>query len=603
MGMLLTYFGSVRAARRRLALVVVLGVVGAVFQGASVGLLLPALEIAENSDAASGSGPLWRIVSNVFDPLGIRVGLLSLLLGVLVMIVIGQSLIYAQKHIGAGMSEDFVASLRRRGYSTFMGADLSFHHTVRTGTLTNVLTQDIQRTGGAFESLMEMMSHSILLVVFAAALFLVSWSSSLTALGIVIAAGLLIQYQIRKSRRMGQEMVETFKDFHGFAAERMEAVRLVKLSNAGERDSHRYAGIVGRVASVRKSYTRRGAQIRLVLEPALAAGGIAATYMGLRLFDMSLAQMATFLYVLARIVPEAHSLNRARYNVAGFVNHFHSAMSLMREAEERTVIRGGTRPFDELTHAITLDHVSFSYNNGSSQVLDGVNPTLEAKRLTAIVGPSGVGKSTLLDHVVRLVEPGKGRVLLDGIDVKEYDLVSLRRRIALMSQDVVLFNDTVLDNIRYSCPDATEEQVIEAAVQANAHDFIRALPNGYHTLLGPRGMTISGGERQRIGLARALLPKPSVLLLDEVTSNLDSESERLIQEALFQSARERTVVIVTHRLSTIRGADKIVVLDKGRIVEEGTPAALANHDGLFRHLFELQLGGEMKTPGHIRHEG
>ena len=152
----------------------VLGVVGAVFQGASVGLLLPALEIAENSDAASGSGPLWRIVSNVFDPLGIPVGLLSLLLGVLVMIVIGQSLIYAQKHIGAGMSEDFVASLRRSGYSTFMGADLSFHHTVRTGTLTNALTQDIQRTGGAFESLMEMMSHSILLVVFAAALFLVS---------------------------------------------------------------------------------------------------------------------------------------------------------------------------------------------------------------------------------------------------------------------------------------------------------------------------------------------------------------------------------------------------------------------------------------------
>ena len=596
MRLLLAYFKFVRTSRRKLALVIVLSVTGAVFQGASVGLLLPALEVAENPGVQGGSGVMWDTLQATYGLVAIPVTLLSLLIGVLLLIVIGQSLIYAQKHLSAAMSEGFVASLRHHAFDTFMRTDLSFHQGTRTGTLTNTLTQDLQRTGGAFDGLLECLTRSVLLIMFITTLFLVSWSTSLIAIAIVLIAALMIQHLVQLSKRIGKQMVETHKEFHGFALERIDSTRLVKVSNAQEQEVGKFEDIVGKVASVRTLHMRRGAQIRLLLEPSLAAGGITATYIGLTYFNMSLAEMATFLYVLVRIVPEAHALNRSRFNVAGYINHFDNAMNLIGEAERQTTIKGGTRPFPGLRESIVFENASFSYN-GSAPVFHEINLTVEAKRVTAIIGPSGVGKSTLLDQIIRLLDPTSGRVLLDGVDVKEYDLISLRKGIALVSQEVTLFNDTVLGNIRYTHPEASEDEVIAAAIQANAHSFIQALPQGYHTLLGPRGMTISGGERQRIGLARALLPKPSVILLDEVTSNLDAESERLIQESLFQAAQDRTVIVVTHRLSTIQRADKIVVLDQGQIVEEGSPQALAEGQGLFRRHLQLQMGTQHPDQG------
>jgi subfamily B ATP-binding cassette protein MsbA len=208
--------------------------------------------------------------------------------------------------------------------------------------------------------------------------------------------------------------------------------------------------------------------------------------------------------------------------------------------------------------------------------------------MLAIVGPSGTGKTTLVDLIPRFYDPVRGRILIDGQDIKEMTLKSLRQQIGIVTQETILFNDTIKANISYGNLNASRKDVEYAASQAHAHDFIKHLPLGYDTVIGDRGMKLSGGERQRIAIARALLKNPPILILDEATSQLDSESERLVQDALDKLIQGRTVFVIAHRLSTIRGAHRIIVLDKGMIVEEGPHSELINREGLYKRLYHMQ---------------
>jgi len=250
--------------------------------------------------------------------------------------------------------------------------------------------------------------------------------------------------------------------------------------------------------------------------------------------------------------------------------------------------RPGSAAFSGFKNSIEFNDIDFSYDKEIS-ILKGINIKIPKGEILAIVGLSGAGKSTLVSLLPRLYDPCKGSVLIDGKDVKDFSIVSLRSQIGIVSQETILFNDTVANNIAFGLPEAKTERIIEAAKAANAHNFIMKMPDGYQTFIGDRGLRLSGGEKQRLALARALFKDPPILILDEATSQLDTESERLVQEAIDRLMAHRTVLVIAHRLSTIEHADNIVVFDDGSIVESGTHAELLGKGGVYKRLHELQF--------------
>lgn len=248
----------------------------------------------------------------------------------------------------------------------------------------------------------------------------------------------------------------------------------------------------------------------------------------------------------------------------------------------------GARPVTEFIDTIEFKNVSFAYEK--EPVLKNISIKIEKGKTIALVGPSGGGKSTLADLVPRFYDPTEGAVLLDGVDIRDYDLESLRKLIGVVTQESILFNDTIFNNIAFGMPHVNEEDVVNAAKVANAHDFITATESGYQTFIGERGSKLSGGQRQRIAIARAVLKNPPILILDEATSALDSESERLVQDALTNLMKNRTSIVIAHRLSTIQHADEIMVIQKGEIKERGKHDDLVLKGGLYKKLSEMQKG-------------
>ena len=365
----------------------------------------------------------------------------------------------------------------------------------------------------------------------------------------------------------------TITAFHAMPAERE---RLQRATNA--------------IADSVIETTRRGLAVQPLSQAVVSTVLIGIIVLATQFFVLSgaldVALLLTFLFALMRLMPMVHELNQQRGQWAILRAALTNVADLLRR-DGKPYLADGSRALGPLREAIVFEDVTFAYD-GENDVLHHVSLRVPVGQTTALVGASGAGKSTLVDLIPRFDDPTAGRVTIDGVDLRELTLASLRARVAVVSQSTYVFNDTARANIAYGRPDATDAEVREAARQANALAFLDALPEGLDTVLGDRGVRLSGGQRQRLAIARAVLRDPDLLILDEATSALDSVSEALVQESLDRLMRGRTVVAIAHRLATIRHADTVIVLEHGRVVESGTYDELVDRGGHLSAYHERQ---------------
>jgi len=370
----------------------------------------------------------------------------------------------------------------------------------------------------------------------------------------------------------------------------INGIRTVQAFATQDFERQRFYKASGDVLEASMIATRSYALVRPLAEALATTVLIGMIILALTLFVtngiMQTASLLTFLFILFRLVPALHEINGSRAAMGGFWGSLHNIRELL-ETDNKPYLQNGHRPFPGLRQSITFKSVDFGYDP-QQFVLSHINLTIKQGEMTALVGASGAGKTTLVDLIPRFYDSTRGSILIDGADIREFQINSLRRRFAIVSQDTFIFNTNVRDNIAYGTEGATEDEIIEVARLANALEFIQEMPEGFDTRLGDRGVRLSGGQRQRIAIARAILRNPEILILDEATSALDSISERLIQASLEKLAEGRTVIAIAHRLSTIIRADKVVVMEQGRVVEEGSYQELLDLRGKLWNYHQMQ---------------
>ncbi|MDD1667152.1 MAG: ABC transporter ATP-binding protein/permease [Methanomicrobiales archaeon] len=572
---------------RGLTLFTALAIVCAFFEAVSLSALVPLVQMMESPEEPGGT--LWGILEGMFAAVGIELTFTTLLALITVIFLLGQVLLYVKKQLQVNLRVDFTRTLKVRAFQDILSADISYHHNQKTGNFLNLLVTEIENAGYGLFAFTELLTDLFFITVYAAMLLYISVEITILILAISLVAFYFMNRWLRRSNLYGKRLVELNTEQNDFLSERFGLLRLIKTSSTEPAEVHHFGDISQRFRDGHADYGIAGTNIEVVFQSIIFIIAVAVLFVSIDILDLQVALIFLFLFVLVRISAPLRDVNTRRYELARQIPSFQKIDGVLAEARSHRMVKDGTRAFPGFRGEIRLEKVSFSYD-GKNPVLREISLGIPRNRMVALVGSSGGGKSTIADLIIRLIDPDQGAVLIDGVDLREYTLGSYRRRLGVVSQDIYLFNDTVLANICYGSGEISPERAMEAARVANAHEFIEKLPGGYQAVLGERGAKLSGGQRQRIALARALYKDPEILILDEATSSLDSESEKIIQDSIREIKEQYTIIAIAHRLSTIEGADRIYIIEQGSVVEEGTHGELLAAGGPYAKYHGLQQG-------------
>jgi ABC-type multidrug transport system fused ATPase/permease subunit len=550
----------------------------------SLALLFPGL-LGQLVDAAKGNAAAQQQLFADIDQVAMT----------LFAVFLGQAVFgYFRIVIFNRVTTDMLNTLRTDTYEHLLKLPMIFFAKNRVGELNSRISADVSMVQEALTSNLAELVRQVLTVAAGVVLLAtVSWKLTLTMLSVIPVVAIMAVFFGRFVTKLSKQVQDKIAETSVIVDETLQGIQNVK-AFANERwEASRYGRVVNDIRLLAlKSGRWQGAFVSFIILCMFGAI-VLVIWRGVRLMatdEISTGELVTFIMYSIFIGASIGGLPEVINRMLKAIGASERLMDLQDEAPEPVSLAAKSEPL-ALQGAVHFEEVSFHYaTRADIPVLQNVAFSVRPGERVALVGPSGAGKSTVAALALRFYDPVSGRVTIDGKDARDYDLTALRDRMAIVPQEVLLFGGTIRENIAYGKPDATHEAVEAAARKANAHDFISSFPQGYETVVGERGIQLSGGQRQRIAIARAVLKDPAILILDEATSALDSESERLVQDALDQLMKGRTSIVIAHRLSTVRDADRILVLDKGRVLESGTHDELiADVGGLYHSLSRLQL--------------
>jgi subfamily B ATP-binding cassette protein MsbA len=619
MRLFLRVLAYIRPYWRHLAISIVCTVLFTLFSGATVWMLTPLMKtvfLSEQADSPARGledGAEETAVESLSEPdiglaklkslmkartYALMAGrnkldtLKRLCVAILLVIFLKNLFFYLQAYFMAFLKQGVIKDVRDALFRHLQSLSLHYFHGKKTGQLISRVTNDTLTLNETISlSFSTLIKDPLLILVYLAIVILINWKLTLVVLTVLPFSLFIISKIGQKLRKYSARSLEKMGDITSILLETFTGIRVVKAFSMEKVEIGRFMRETRRYLKTMLKMVRVRSLSGPINEFLGTAAGVVVLWYGgqqvLRGEIMGPEEFMTYVIAIFLLMQPIKSLGKVHNHIQ---EGLAAAQRIFVVLDTAPRIREHPEAIDvtDFRDSIRFRDVVFQYDTGE-RVLDHINLLVRRGEMVALVGASGVGKSTLVDLLPRFFDTQGGSVELDGLDLRRITISSLRWLLGIVTQETILFNDTVFKNIAYGSQDATQEQVVRAAQAANAHEFIQSLDEGYQTVIGDRGATLSGGQRQRIAIARALLKDPKILILDEATSALDSESEILVQQALERLMKSRTTLVIAHRLSTVQNADRIVVLDKGTILQEGRHQDLVRQEGIYKKLYDLQF--------------
>ena len=578
--------------RKLLALVFGFNVLSALFEGSTLGILVLSAQILspETTSNPDVQGRLGLLIDWLQTNLQPNTVFLLLLL----LTVISQILRSGFQFVGVAASATLQfrlqGSLEVRCFRQMLTISHSDFNQYGIGRMLTYMA-DTKNAAFGVSILNQILSESLLLLIYSLVLFNLSWQGTLTALAILAVISIILRFVVHRIRLISQQLFTITTNLNQNLTEWINGLYLIRTFAQEKEAEQNFKTLT--IQS--RSATYKGKIWQSTFKPIVES----LTIISLALFLLAcyfvlnsqlgalLPQLLLFFFVMNRLSARVGIINKSRGDLASRIPSIGYLADFLKKEDKNYLLDQGY-PFFDLKTDISFKSVTFRYPDADKDALETISFSIPSNKVTALVGFSGAGKSTIIDLILRLYDPTQGSIEVNNRNLKQLSLHQWRKRIGIVAQDTFIFNASIKDNIRFSKPDATDHDVVQAAKVAYAHDFILNLENQYDTVIGDRGYRLSGGQRQRLAIARAILRNPELLILDEATSSLDSESERFVQKAIDTLRGNTTILVVAHRFSTIRSADQILVLDQGKIVEQGKHQSLISERGVYAHLWKLQ---------------